>query len=798
MRNAEAARYARFAGIVAILLSVAVAAVFISRSVRQASARRHGPKPVPSSVQQSSAQFSYSKVEKDRTIYTIQASQATQFKDQDLSVLQDVVVTMYGEDGNRNDTIHTRECSYEPGSGKIRCQGAVQIEIHSAADQASPTPRSLHVETSDVTFDRDTGVAMTTQPVKFKFPNGEGKAVGLNYQSKNGVLQLEHEVVLSILQPEKPNAIPVVLNGDRLDYNHDERIAYLEGSVHARQGNRNLSAQKMSLDLDAEMRARHAVAQGNPQFDGFDGVNPVSLKADRFDAELNVAGWIEKTSATGNVHVERKSPAGVDQLNAQAAEVAMEPKINQPRDLNLSGGVKMLMHGASNSGHLETAAMQVHFVPGANPTQRRIESATTLAPVSIDSVDADSSTNVHANSAHADFDAQNRIRKFYGDSGVQVTRKTGTSAPQKTTAQQMVAAFDETGGWQTIQLDGKVHFTQADRVADAQRALMTKSSDTIALDGSPILRDAASQTSAAAILIRQQGDYVSAKGSVRSTYLASSAATSPSIGTGSAHISADSLAGSSTTGILTYTGHARMWQGDSVLEANTIELFRDEKRVDAKGNVVAVFPQAASSIPPGSVQPASAQHASAQPGTPQPGTAQLGSANRGPAQTGAPVTLWKVRAPMLRYWNDLGRAHLEDGVFAESADQSLKSRTLDLFLSPATAPVVSTPTSTQTATPTATPTAKGMPLATGGRQLIRALALGNVIVHQADRRGSAERADYTAADEKFVLSGGEPTLTDAENDTTTGRSLTFYRASDTIFIDSAAGSRTLTKHQVEK
>ncbi|MGC1685271.1 MAG: hypothetical protein WA734_06605, partial [Candidatus Acidiferrales bacterium] len=93
---------------------------------------------------------------------------------------------------------------------------------------------------------------------------------------------------------------------------------------------------------------------------------------------------------------------------------------------------------------------------------------------------------------------------------------------------------------------------------------------------------------------------------------------------------------------------------------------------------------------------------------------------------------------------------------------------------------------------------KGTPIASGGRQLTRALALGNVIVHQADRRGSAERADYTAADEKFVLSGGEPTLTDAENDTTTGRSLTFYRASDTIFIDSAAGSRTLTKHQVEK
>jgi LPS export ABC transporter protein LptC len=767
MRNAEAARYARFAGIVAILMSTAVAAVFIIRSVRQASARRHGPKPVPASVQQSSAQFSFSKVDKDHTIYTVQASQATQFKDQDLSVLQDVVITMFGEDGTRNDTIHTRECSYEPGSGKIRCQGAVQIEIQSARQgDAKQTPRSLHVDTSDVTFDRDTGVAVTTQPVKFKFPSGEGSSVGVSYQSKSGLLQLEHDVQLNIQQPDKPNAPPVVLTGDRLDYGHDQHVAYLEGSAHARQGNRDLSAQKMSLDLDVDMRARHASAQGQPKFEGFDGTDPVSLDADRFDAQLNVAGWIEKLTATGNIHGERKSAVGIDQLNAQTAEVAMEPKANQPRDLNLNGGVKILMHGSGNSGQLETAEMQAHFVPGANPSQRRVESATTLAPASIDSVDAESSTNVHANRAHADFDARNRIRKFYGDSGVQVIRKAGASAPQKTTAQQMIAAFDETGGWQTIQLDEKVHFTQADRVADARRALMTKSTDTIALDGSPILSDAASQTSAAAILIRQQGDYVSAKGGVRSTYLATSAPTSPSIGTGATHISADSLTGSNTTGVLTYTGHARMWQGDSVLEANTIELFRDEKRVDAKGSVVAVFPQAASSTPPSSVQPGSAHPSAAQPGS--------------------SVTLWKVRAPTLRYWNDLGRAHLEDGVFAESADQSLKSRTLDLFLSPATA------------TPVATPASTGTPFATGGRQLTRALALGNVIVHQADRTGLAERADYTAAEEKFVLSGGKPTLTDAENDTTTGRSLTFYRASDTIFIDSDAGSRTLTKHQVEK
>jgi hypothetical protein len=62
----------------------------------------------------------------------------------------------------------------------------------------------------------------------------------------------------------------------------------------------------------------------------------------------------------------------------------------------------------------------------------------------------------------------------------------------------------------------------------------------------------------------------------------------------------------------------------------------------------------------------------------------------------------------------------------------------------------------------------------------------------------ADRAEYTAADGKFVLSGGQPTLANAVSDTTTGRSLTFFVASDTILIDSQEGSRTLTKHRIEK
>jgi len=195
----------------------------------------------------------------------------------------------------------------------------------------------------------------------------------------------------------------------------------------------------------------------------------------------------------------------------------------------------------------------------------------------------------------------------------------------------------------------------------------------------------------------------------------------------------------------------------------------------ATGKVVAIFPQASSQfakLPSGPSKPSSGK-----PSLPS------SEAPSGP-------TLWDIHAPVLTYWSDTGKAHLEGGVTANSQQGSLDSRTLDVFL--ASGPPAA-----------GLPAASGAPTATsqgpsGGRQLDRALALGGVVVRQGDRRGTSEQAEYTAADGKFVLSGGNPTLTDAASDTTTGHSLTFFVANDTILIDSQEGLRTLTKHRVEK
>ena len=152
----------------------------------------------------------------------------------------------------------------------------------------------------------------------------------------------------------------------------------------------------------------------------------------------------------------------------------------------------------------------------------------------------------------------------------------------------------------------------------------------------------------------------------------------------------------------------------------------------------------------------------------------------------------------MTYMSDEGRGRLEQSVVAHSDEGSIRSDAMDLFFSPPeSGPQQPTPlaVASKSKSGVVSPSSSG---AGTGRQLVRAAGLGNVEVTQEDRRGTASRADYTAADGKFVLSGGSPIVRDASGNSVAGRQLTLFFADDRIVIDSAEGLRTLTLHRVEK
>jgi lipopolysaccharide export system protein LptA len=329
---------------------------------------------------------------------------------------------------------------------------------------------------------------------------------------------------------------------------------------------------------------------------------------------------------------------------------------------------------------------------------------------------------------------------------------------QTATAQSGVAQLLASGGWSQMDLHGSVKLKEGDRSGQADHATFVRATQTALLTGKALARDATAETQASRITFVQTTGEIRAEGGVRSTDFSTKGSGAQLAGV-PANISADAMQGNSKTGRALYTGHARLWQGDSVMEADSIELLREARVMNANGNVRAVFPQAAGQT--------AAQTVAVQAGPKKP-------------------RLWHVTAGTLTYRDSESRAHLEKNVVAQSAEQKMHAAAVDLYFTRAEKPNSNAANAPAPANSTA-----------GAQQISKAVGTGGVIVEQGTRKATAERGEYSATDGKFVMSGGNPTLYDASEGTTTGRQLTFFLADDTIIVDSETGSRTLTKHRVD-
>jgi lipopolysaccharide export system protein LptA len=373
---------------------------------------------------------------------------------------------------------------------------------------------------------------------------------------------------------------------------------------------------------------------------------------------------------------------------------------------------------------------------------------------------------IHLSAHHleADFTGQNNLRELRGSESVQFERQLGKASPQTTTSREMIAEFVPGGGWSTVDQAGDVQLQQDNESAQAERAHFDRTSDTTLLEGSVVLTDATSRTTARSALFNQTRDEFHAFGRVATIESSSGSSQFVNFAPGPGRVSAERLDANSATGHAVYSGNARLWQGDAIVEGETIELDRQTHTLTATGQVHAVFPQA-----------------------PVASRGQAGSqAGLGKRE------FWHAQGNRLIYKSDEGRGHMEEKVRAHSEEGSMTADTIDFFFAPAGS------SATPDASTSGRPAGRSQNVTGTGEQLVRASAFGRVNVEQQGRHGEASRADYTAEDGRFVLSGGTPTVYDALGNATQGRQLTFFWGDDSIDIDSAEGLRTLTLHRVQK
>src|SRR5450755_2339967 len=191
-------RLRRWFALGAILMVATVAGMYFYARWSLRKAVHDVPAKLGFDIQQTAEGFSISKSEQGRTLFTVSASKAVQFKQGGHAELHNVKIVVYGKDASRFDRITGDDFEYDPASGNVSAKGRVLIDLEANpeglrhSDQSPPAQakESLRLETDGLVFNKNTGNASATGKVEFQTPEASGSAVGIQYVAKAGTLSL--------------------------------------------------------------------------------------------------------------------------------------------------------------------------------------------------------------------------------------------------------------------------------------------------------------------------------------------------------------------------------------------------------------------------------------------------------------------------------------------------------------------------------------------------------------------------------------------------------------------------------
>jgi lipopolysaccharide export system protein LptA len=769
------------------LLSLAVAGMYFYARSKATNALKSIPGKIPYEFSKTAQGFQISKSDGKHTLFTVQASNVKEFKLNGNAELHNVSIILYGRDSSRFDHIYGDDFAYNQKTGDVTAKGDVLIDLVAnpaglqSPDQAAPKElrNPIHLKTRDLIFNKDSGNAWTDARVEFRTPQASGWAVGVKYSGKDKTLTLASEIHVELRGPE-----PTVVEATRGIITNEPRQILLEAPRLTRSSGA-VRANEATLYLDPDNHVERVLAEGNVSTDvsalhsrsAPDKSSEVRGRADQ--AEFLLPGGedkLESATLTGHVHFEQM---GAQAVQGEAGRVILDfASDNQLQKVHAVDGAhlsqKMLKTNtadkSSSPQNFDLAAPAIDFTVANGRVLKqavtsgaaRITIAQAAGSPSRGSQDTEQ-TMVTAGRFLADFTdsgGKNQLASIHGSPDVRITNSVSGQPERVSTSDSLDANFFPEGGIESITQKGKVAYSDNQapekRIqAWAESGRYTPTDHMLVLAGNPRVTDGGMTTTATLIRINRATGDAHGEGDVKSTYSelkeqpsgALLAASSP------IHVTAHSMTAHNSTAVATYSGNVRLWQDVNVIEAPTIHFDRDHRSVIAEGT---------------SASPAKTVLVQAEE---QQNTAISSGLGRS-----SPVT---ITARRLSYVDADRKAHYEGGVLARGTDFTASSKTADAYLMP------------RSQTP------GNQTLSATGR-LDHIVAQGNVVIQQTNRRADGQTLIYTAADEKFVLTGGPPSIFDAEQGKITGVSLTFFRRDDRVLVEGEGTTPVVTTTRVAR
>ena len=244
--------------------------------------RRDIPRRLGIDVQQEANGVTYTQAHGGHTIFKIHASRVVQLKN-DQATLHDVRIELYGLNGSSVDRIQGDEFQYDQKTGIATAAGPVEITLTrpqpapaSAANKkaqapAAPGSDEIHVKTSGLVFNQQSGIVSTGQRVDFSSAHGSGSAIGATYDSDQGLLILDHDVELTTRQDSNP----VELHAQHAEFNRNTDIGRLRGATAVTRNDHSSAAEAIiAFRSDGSIE----------RLDGTGGVTLATVAGSRLDA----------------------------------------------------------------------------------------------------------------------------------------------------------------------------------------------------------------------------------------------------------------------------------------------------------------------------------------------------------------------------------------------------------------------------------------------------------------------------------------------------------------------------------
>jgi lipopolysaccharide export system protein LptA len=845
----------------AVILLVALGIFLAMAKLRNRFTRRDLPQRLARDIQQEANGFTFVHAFGAHSQYKIHASKEVQLRDNRV-MLQDVRIELFGQDGSRVDEIAGDEFEYDQKSGLAIAAGPVEMDLtqpanaahaekkpgaaaggNAAPDQnAAPAgneapPKQIHVKTSGVTFDQDTGQVTTVQRVEFSMAAGGGSSMGASYDAQNGYLILDHAVELETVRGGEA----VKIHAQHAELDRGAQVCRLRAAAADYRGAQTSAAQATisfrkdgtTEKLDASGGFTLATASGGHmgaptatmEFDEHSqplrgrlegGVAMDSVKEGRTvhgiapTAELEFAGKGELRHAhlergvvftsqeTGQESGENDANAGSAQGGAQRVTRTWHSPVAdvdfrdagkgqvEPASLHGTAGVVITSESQRGSGPVTPAKMSADDVTGSFGPKSTLRSLTGVGRAGIEQTTA-SGTKQTANGDRliADF-AQADAAKSR-DMG---TKRQGSGIRDQGSEKRMTGEqrTDEAGNQvESSEIDGHVLLfeqpaaksgqAQAPIRATAGKAVYESAGEWLHLTMSPRVENGGLELTADKVDVSQQSGDAFAHGNVKASWSGGATGGTPG--------RAGKAGGGSTPGAMAFGGNgpAHVIANEAQMNESTGEAtFRGHARLWQQANSVSapviVLNQHQQTMEARTTSPdepvrAVMLSAGGAPGTGS-GVGRAQGQNGGAGSKAATPSVIRVRGGDLFYSDQEHRAVMHSGVAEAVIAETGGATSASEELD-----------------------LRLMPSgANGGQtQVDRMTARGHVVLTSQSRRGTGEELEYSGVSGDYVLTGtaaAPPRMSDPQQGNVTGQALIFHSRDDSVSIE-GGGHETKTE-----